>query len=99
MTTCNKLQHEQQRHSCVLQFAMGVFSDLPAFEMQWLAQHIDGISLLGSAYKVTAICSFTMATYRTASRSALMASCCTGLRTSAHANAVRFATAGDVQSV
>lgn len=31
---------------------MGPFSDLPAFELQWLAQHINGISLLGSAFKV-----------------------------------------------
>ena len=62
----------------MLQFAMGVFSDLPAFEMQWLAQQIDGISLLGSAYKVTAICSFTMATYCSASKSGSMASCCNG---------------------
>ena len=37
----------------LLQFAMGVFSELPAFEIQWLAQQVDGVSLLGSAYKVT----------------------------------------------
>ena len=37
----------------LLQFAMGVFSDLPAFEIQWLAEQVDGVSLLGSAYKVT----------------------------------------------
>ena len=37
----------------LLQFAMGVFSDLPAFEIQWLAQQVGGASLLGSAYKVT----------------------------------------------
>lgn len=37
----------------LLQVAMGVFSDLPAFEIQWLARQVDGVSLLGSAYKVT----------------------------------------------
>ena len=31
---------------------MGAFSDLPAFEIQWLAQQINGISLLGSAHEV-----------------------------------------------